>query len=180
MGQGGYYAEYYKRNKDEILRKRRAKYQEDAAYRERQQRRARTRARGLAETKRLARDMQNRLRATKLREMMIDLTALSSQQVKNWPVGTLVTSSVICMVLDISLGTLSNWVKKKILPTPTIMSTAGNFLFSVPYLDVVRAARIEALDNSLSLDKFSKLANKMYGTIQAQEESLWKGGSIDS
>jgi len=179
MGQSGYYAEYYRRNKDDILQKRREKYQEDRPYRERQQRRARNRARGLAEGKRAERAMQNHFRATKLRDMLVDLTELSSQQVKNWPIGTLVTSSVICTVLDISLGTLSNWVKKKILPRPTIMSTAGNFLFSVPYLDVVRAARIEALDDSLTLNKFAKLANKMYGTIKAQEESLWKGGSID-
>jgi hypothetical protein len=177
--QADYYSEYYEKNKERIKKARKEKYRTDKSFRERQQKRARDRARRLATQKRDERAQENVHKARQLRAMEIDLDAFSSQQVKRWPVGTLITSSVICYALDISLGTLSNWVKKEIVPEPTIRTSVRNYLFSVDYLQSVRVARIEALEKNLTLDQFKDLAHKKYEDIKDKEDSIRRGGAVD-
>jgi DNA-binding transcriptional regulator YiaG len=177
--QADYYSKYYEQNKGRIKQARKDKYRVDKIFREKQQKRARDRARRLATEKREERAQASVHKARTLRAMEINLDEFSSQQVKRWPVGTLVTSSVICHALNISLGTLSNWVKKELIPEPTIRTSVRNYLFSVDYLQVVRISRIEALEQNLSLDEFKILAHKQYEIIRDKEEGIRKGGAVD-
>jgi hypothetical protein len=171
-----YFAKYYKKNRPAILAKRRIRYKNDPEYRIKMQEKARERARLKAEERRKQKVVEIQQHADNLRQQKIDLDSLGSQKVKRWPVGDFVTASVVAEALDVSLGTLGNWIRGGIIPQPTISSTAGKHLFSVDYLSLVRECRIEALSQGLVNGEFGKLVNSRYASIKENEQSLRKGG----
>jgi len=176
MDKSIYFAKYYKKNRPAILAKRRIRYRNDPEYRIKMQEKARERARLKAEERRKQKVIEIKEHANELKHQEIDLDSLGSQKVKRWPVGDFVTASVVAQALDVSLGTLGNWIKGGIVPPPTISSTAGKHLFSVEYLSLVRECRIEALSRGLVNGDFGKMVNSRYDSIREKEQSLRKGG----
>lgn len=173
-----YFAQYYDDNKPAILAKRRLRYRNDPEYRKRMQEKARERARRKADERRAAKIAKKQSHANKIEGMSIDLDKLGPQKVKRWPVGDFVTASVVAMSLDVSLGTLGNWIRSGTIPRPTISSTAGKHLFSFAYLDLVRSCRVEALRTGLVNGEFRDLVNAKYEAIREDEEKLRNGESI--
>jgi len=173
-----YFARYYEKNRAAILAKRRLRYQNDEGYRERMRGKARERAQNKAKEQRVEKAERDHRFAQELQERDLQLDELGPQKVKHWPVGEFVTSSVICTALDISIGTLSNWLRVGILPPPTVSSTAGKHLFSMQYLELVRDCRIESLQKSMENGAFGRLVNNQYKKIKAKEEKLRRGESL--
>ena len=173
-----YFAQYYDDNKPAILAKRRLRYRNDPEYRKKMQEKARERARRKADERRAAKIFKKQAHADKIENTSIDFTALGPQKVKRWPVGEFVTASVVAMSLDISLGTLGNWLRSKTLPQPTISSTAGKHLFSFAYLELIRSCRIHALRTGMSNVEFKTLVDMRYEEISANEERLRRGESV--
>jgi DNA-binding transcriptional regulator YiaG len=174
-----YFAKYYKENRPAILAKRRLRYQHDPEYKARMQEKARERARKKAAERRAARAEENRKKALGLKKKPLDLDLLGPQKVKRWPVGDFVTASVVATALNVSLGTLGNWIRGGVVPPPTVSSTAGKHLFSLAYLNLVRDCRIEALAQGMVNGEFKHLVNERYETIRDTEERLRKGETID-
>lgn len=171
-----YFAKYYKNHRPVILAKRRLRYKNDPEYRAKMQEKARTRARQKADERRKEMLAKVQQKAVDLQNHPVDLNSFGSQKVKRWPVGEFVTASVMAGALGISLGTLGNWIKGDIIPSPTISSTAGKHLFSIEYLDLVRGCRIEALSAGGTNEDFRKLAAIRYETIRNNEELMRRGG----
>ena len=171
-----YFAKYYEEHRPAILAKRRLRYKNDPEYRKRMQQKARDRARKKAAERRKTKLDASRSYADDLRKKKLNLESLGPQKVKHWPVGDFVTASVVAQALDVSLGTLGNWIRGGTLPPPTVSSTAGKHLFSIEYLTLVRDCRIEALSAGMVNGEFSKLVKSKYETIRASEECLRRGG----
>jgi hypothetical protein len=173
-----YFARYYKKHKPAILAKRRLRYANDPEHRTRMQEKARERARQKALERRKERIVEARKYAAELQSQKIDLHELGPQKVKRWPVGEFVTASVVATSLDISLGSLNNWLRSGTLPPPTVSSTSGKHLFSIQYLNLVRDTRIEALRSGMVNGAFGKLVNEKYQAIRDTEEKLRKGETV--
>lgn len=171
-----YFARYYEDHRPAILAKRRLRYKNDPEYRARMQQKARDRARQKAVERRTTKLGESRAKADAIRKTRLDLTSLGPQKVKKWPVGDFVTASVVASALNVSLGTLGNWIRGGTLPPPTVSSTAGKHLFSLDYLSLVRDCRIEALGSGMINGDFSSLVKQRYESIRAAEESLRRGG----
>lgn len=175
VDKSAYFAKYYKNHRPAILAKRRLRYKNDSEYRAKMQEKARTRARQKADGRRKETLASVHQKAADLSKHIIDLDSLGSQKVKRWPVGEFVTASVMAEALGISLGTLGNWIKSKIVPSPTVSSTAGKHLFSIEYLDLVRTCRIEALSAGGNNNDFRELVTARYTAIQNNEEVMRRG-----
>jgi len=171
-----YFAQYYEDNRPAILAKRRLRYRNDPEYRHRMQQKARDRAREKAVEQRKTNLDDSRTHADDLRKKSLNLADFGPQKVKHWPVGDFVTASVVAQALNVSLGTLGNWIRGGTLPSPTVSSTAGKHLFSLSYLELVRECRIHALANGMSNDGFSEFVKSKYQEIVASEELLRNGG----
>jgi hypothetical protein len=140
------------------------------------QAKARERARRKAAERRKNKLTESAARADDLRKKKLDFNSLGPQKVKHWPVGDFVTASVVATALNVSLGTLGNWLRGGTLPAPTVSSTAGKHLFSLEYLDLVRDCRIKALSAGMMNGDFSALVNGRYEEIRESEERLRRGG----
>lgn len=173
-----YFEKYYKENRPAILAKRRLRYQHDPEYKERMRAKARDRARLKAEERRAQRAEENRRKAAALKGRKLNLDSLGPQKVKRWPVGDFVTASVVSTALNVSLGTLGNWIRGGVIPPPTVSSTAGKHLFSLAYLHLVRDCRIESLSEGMVNGEFKTLANERYEAIRDTEEKLRKGETV--
>ena len=171
-----YFAKYYKDHRPAILAKRRLRYKNDPEYRAKMQEKARDRARRKADERRKEKIAKIQQRAKDLQAHAVDLDSFGSQMVKHWPVGDFVTASVLAEALGVSLGTLGNWIRGKIVPPPTISTTAGKHMFSVEYLQLVRDCRIDALSKGLVNGEFGKMANERYESIRDKEELMRRGG----
>ena len=171
-----YFARYYKEHRPAILAKRRLRYKNDPEYRAKMQAKARDRVRRKADDRRKEKITKTQQKAQDLKSRAIDLDSLGSQKVKRWPVGDFVTTSVVAEALGVSLGTLGNWLRGKIIPPPTISSTAGKHLFSVEYLQLVRDCRIKSLAKGLMNGEFGEMANERYESIRDKEELMRRGG----
>jgi|APIni6443716594_1056825.scaffolds.fasta_scaffold00007_16 hypothetical protein len=174
-----YFAQYYNVNSPAILAKRRLRYKNDPEYRKKMQEKARERARRKADERRSDKIDQMKQYADQIQKHKVDLSGLGSQKVKRWPVGDFVTASVVADALDVSLGTLGNWIRGGVVPPPTVSSTAGKHLFSIQYLDLVRACRIEALRSGTSNGTFKSLMASKYAGIISTEKKLRNGESIE-
>lgn len=170
------FAKYYEENRSAILFKRRIRYKNDPEYRKKMQAKAREVARLKTDERRRQRMAEARDHAKQLAAQQLDLDSLGPQKVKRWPVGDFVTGSVVAEALSVSLGTLGNWIRTGILPSPTISSTAGKHLFSLSYLNLVRECRIDAMSKGLLNGEFGKLVNSRYASIREKEELMRKGG----
>ena len=171
-----YFAQYYEDNRPAILAKRRLRYRNDPEYRTRMQQKARDRAREKAVEHRKIKLADARSYADDLRKRKLNLDDLGPQKVKHWPVGDFVTASVVAQALNVSLGTLGNWIRGGTLPPPTVSSTAGKHLFSLGYLELVRECRIHALANGMINGDFGDLVKSRYKEIVAAEDLLRRGG----
>lgn len=173
-----YFAKYYEENRPAILAKRRIRYKNDPEYREKMREKARERARRKAEESKRERVEKSRSKAEDLRRKSLNLATFSPQQIKRWPVGDFVTSSVVSEALNVSVGTLGNWIRTGVLPPPTISSTAGKHMFSIEYLNMVRNCRIEALSSGLE-NKFEDLVKSKYADIKDSEDLMRRGGLVE-
>jgi len=171
-----YFAKYYEEHRPAILAKRRLRYKNDPEYRVRMQQKARDRARKKAAERRQTKLDSLKAHADDLRKKRLNLESLGPQKVKHWPVGDFVTASVVAQALNVSLGTLGNWIRGGTLPPPTVSSTAGKHLFSIDYLNLVRDCRIQALASGMINGDFSDLVKSKYEGIRSSEESLRRGG----
>jgi len=171
-----YFAEYYKSHRPIILAKRRLRYKNDPEYRVKMQEKARVRAQQKTNERNKEFLGKVQQKAIDLQNNPVNLDSFGSQKVKRLPVGEFVTASVMAEALGVSLGTLGNWVKGGIIPSPTISSTAGKHLFSIEYLDLIRACRIESLSIGGTNEDFRKLAADKYETIRGREELMRRGG----
>lgn len=173
-----YFQKYYKENRPSILAKRRLRYQHDPEYKERMRAKARDRARRKADERRAQKAEENRRKSADLKNRQLNLESLGPQKVKRWPVGEFVTASVVASALNVSLGTLGNWIRGEVIPPPTISTTAGKHLFSFTYLHLVRDCRIEALAKGMVNGEFKEFVNEQYKAIRDTEEKLREGETV--